>query len=77
MILIYICQGDNRLVLLIVIFSYILAGKRSEFLKTRYNIEYTQEDIFWNGSIIDSELKVKGIILDTNQKLNISLEHKE
>ncbi len=65
----------SGIALLIVTIIYIHAGKKAEYLKRNYDIEYSRDDIFWNESLIDNELRTKGIIVDTNQKLNIDLNH--
>ena len=60
--------------LLVVLMCYICSGKESEYIKKRYGLEYSQEEMFWNGVLVKSELKSKGIYLDSNQRMEINLK---
>lgn len=61
--------------LLVVTIYYIHAVKKADYLKRKYNIEYSREDIFWNESLVDYDLRAKGIIIDGSQKFNVDLNN--
>ena len=68
-----IFSAFSGIVLLLVTIGYIHAGKKADYLKRKYNIEYSQEDIFWNERLVDNDLRLKGIIIDGSQKLEVDL----
>ena len=56
-----------------VMFAIRSSEKRADYLNKTYGLHYTADDIYWNGSLITAELRVKGIILDKNQTVNLNL----
>ena len=62
--------------LLITTIAFIQSGKEAEFLNKNYNTKYTTEDIFWNETLIKSQLKIEDRIIDNSSKIKVEIDNK-
>lgn len=56
--------------------AFIQSGKTAKYLNKTYNTKYTTEDIFWNETLIKSQLKIEDKIIDNSSKIKVEMNNK-
>ena len=56
--------------------AFIQSGKTAKYLNKTYNTKYTTEDIFWNETLIKSQLKIEDKIIDNSSKIKVEMKNK-
>ena len=63
----------GSLIMLLLGIRLICSYHQAQYIKSRYNIEVSTKDIFWNEKLVMSELRSKGIITDNNENNNVKI----
>ena len=56
--------------------AFIQSGKTAKYLNKTYNTKFTTEDIFWNETLIKSQLKIEDKIIDNSSKIKVEMNNK-
>ena len=62
------------LTLVLSTIGYIGSSQKAKYLNKKYGTNYTTQEIFWNGSLVKSELRLDDRVIDNNQKIRMEIK---
>lgn len=66
----------SLLIITVICVCYISSNKEAKYMNKKFGTNYTTEEVFWNGNLIKSELKIDDKIIDNSSKIKVEVKNK-